>query len=365
MAEISLCMIVKNEEKVLARCLESVRELVDEIVIADTGSEDRTVEIARQYTGLVYEIPWKDDFAWARNFSFSKAGREYCMWLDADDVISPENREKFLASKKRMDGTEDVVMMKYGMNEGPDGVPSFSYYRERILKNHRGFRWKGRVHEAIEPRGKIVYWDAVISHKKEGAGEPGRNLRIYEKMKEEEEAFGPRELFYYGRELMYNGRFRDGAEILQKFLKREDGWVENKVEACMNLALCLGKIGRKEEELQAMLRTLEWGEPRAETCCGIGGWFMEREDWKTAAFWYRQALAAERPDEKGGFVREEYYGFVPELQLCVCFDRMGDREEAYRHHLRARELKPDAAEVRYNEAYFQRRENGNPAEKEL
>ena len=85
---LTIGMIVKNEEKVLGRCLESAKRLADEIVIVDTGSEDRTREIARQYTSRVYEIPWRDDFSQARNFSFSKAEREYCMWLDADDVIS-------------------------------------------------------------------------------------------------------------------------------------------------------------------------------------------------------------------------------------------------------------------------------------
>ena len=64
---ISLCMIVKNEEQVLARCLESVKDIVDEIVLVDTGSEDKTREIARKYTEKIYEFIWQDDFAAARN----------------------------------------------------------------------------------------------------------------------------------------------------------------------------------------------------------------------------------------------------------------------------------------------------------
>ena len=196
MAEISLCMIVKNEEKVLGRCLESAKELADEIVIVDTGSEDRTREIAGSYTSLVYEIPWRDDFSQARNFSFSMATKEYCMWLDADDVISEENRRKLLEYKGKMDGTEDVVMIKYTAGFDAAGRPSFTYYRERILRNREDLRWKGRVHEAVEPRGNVVYWDAAIFHRKEGPGEPGRNLRIYEKMRAAGEVFGPRELFY-------------------------------------------------------------------------------------------------------------------------------------------------------------------------
>ncbi|MDE5995713.1 MAG: glycosyltransferase family 2 protein, partial [Eubacterium sp.] len=91
MATISLCMIVKNEEKVLARCLESIKNAVDEIIIADTGSTDNTKEIAKKYTDKIYDFEWVDDFSKARNFSFSKASKDYIMWLDADDIISKEN----------------------------------------------------------------------------------------------------------------------------------------------------------------------------------------------------------------------------------------------------------------------------------
>lgn len=70
MATISLCMIVKNEETVLARCLDSVRDLVDEIIIVDTGSTDRTKEIAARYTSQIYDFPWESDFSAARNFFF-------------------------------------------------------------------------------------------------------------------------------------------------------------------------------------------------------------------------------------------------------------------------------------------------------
>ena len=71
--KISLCMIVKNEEDVIARCLDSVSRCVDEIIIADTGSSDRTKEICRDFTDKVFDFDWTDDFAAARNFSFSKA----------------------------------------------------------------------------------------------------------------------------------------------------------------------------------------------------------------------------------------------------------------------------------------------------
>ena len=92
--KISVCIIVKNEEKVIKRCLECVEKFADEIVVVDTGSTDKTKEIARGFTDKIYDFVWCCDFSKARNFSFSKATCDYVMWLDADDIITDENIEK-------------------------------------------------------------------------------------------------------------------------------------------------------------------------------------------------------------------------------------------------------------------------------
>ena len=86
MITISVCMIVKNEERVLARCLDSLSGLADEIIIVDTGSDDKTKEIALSYTDHVYDFVWVDDFSAARNYSFSKAAMVYIYVADADEV---------------------------------------------------------------------------------------------------------------------------------------------------------------------------------------------------------------------------------------------------------------------------------------
>ncbi|MER2072437.1 MAG: glycosyltransferase family 2 protein, partial [Psychrobacillus sp.] len=88
MITISLCMIVKNEEEVIGRCLASVKDIVDEINIVDTGSTDQTKEIVKQYTNRIFDFKWIDDFAAARNYSFEQATKEYILWLDADDVFT-------------------------------------------------------------------------------------------------------------------------------------------------------------------------------------------------------------------------------------------------------------------------------------
>lgn len=94
MAAISLCMIAKDEEEVLARCLSSICQAVDEIIVVDTGSCDGTKAAAREFTDQVYDFLWQEDFSAARNFSFSKGRMEYLMWLDADDVVPDRERER-------------------------------------------------------------------------------------------------------------------------------------------------------------------------------------------------------------------------------------------------------------------------------
>ncbi|MEY8339356.1 glycosyltransferase [Lachnospiraceae bacterium 62-35] len=364
MITISLCMIVRDEEEVLERCLNSVKDLVDEIIIVDTGSLDRTREIAAGYTERIYEIPWKDDFAWARNYSFSKGQKDYCMWLDADDVIDEENRKKFLDLKKRLSKDIDMVMMKYGTSYDDNGNVLFSYYRERLVKNNSGFLWGGRVHEAITPRGKVVYEDIEILHKKVKSGDAGRNLRIYEEMAAQGEKMDPRACFYYGRELYYNRRYKEAEEVLERFLKEPDGWKENKIEACLNLAECYEAdkdIG--EHILEVLFKSFLLDLPRAEICCKIGDWFQREKRWKEAAYWYERALAVEKKPELGGFIRAECYDYLPEINLCLCYDKMGDYEKAYVHHRKAAALRPSSDEVLWNEAYFQKRmpekENGD------
>lgn len=110
MISVSLCMIVKNEEDVLERCLKSVAGLVDEIIIVDTGSTDRTREIATHFTNQIFDFPWQDDFSAARNEAFSHASMDYCMWLDADDVFLEEDHKAFLNLKETLDPTVSVVM---------------------------------------------------------------------------------------------------------------------------------------------------------------------------------------------------------------------------------------------------------------
>lgn len=359
MATISLCMIVKNEGAVLQRCLESAKPIADEIVVIDTGSTDRTKEIARLFTSKVYDFSWQDDFSAARNESFSKAEMEYCLWLDADDVIPECYRDQWIKLKQSLGQDEnscvDVVMSPYHIAFDPtDGKPVFSYYRERLLRRNAGFRWIGRVHEAIVPSGKIVYTDAAVEHRKEKPHDSERNLRIYRKQLAEGAVLEPRQQFYYARELLDHGEYQLAQEEFIRFLGEEKGWKENQLEACRRLAVCLYAQGKEKEALAALLWGLSYDTPRAELCCDLGKHFLERENWERAAYWYQQALNAKRDDTSGAFILEDCYGYLPCIQLCVCYDRLGNQKKAEEYNERAGKYKPDSTAYQYNKTYFER-----------
>ena len=148
MISVSLCMIVKNEEDVLERCLKSVAGLVDEIIIVDTGSTDRTREIATHFTNQIFDFPWQDDFSAARNEAFSHASMDYCMWLDADDVFWEEDQKAFLNLKETLDPTVSVVMAPYHTGFDERGRVTFSYYRD-VLGRSR-------------PRGCHAGWECPV-----------------------------------------------------------------------------------------------------------------------------------------------------------------------------------------------------------
>ena len=356
MPTVSLCMIVKNEEIHIARCLDSIAGLVEEIIVVDTGSSDRTVEIVSEYTSKVYFYPWNDNFADARNYSFSKASMDYCMWMDADDILEETEKSKFLQLKQDLLPDTDIVMMKYNTSFDEAGNPSFSYYRERWIRNSPRYRWVGAVHEVIPPEGRIFYSDISVCHKKMSAGNPDRNLNIYRKLIAAGTILEPRQQYYYGRELYYHKQYKEAVLVLEQFLLSQEGWIENKIEACSVCADCYMRLGQEQSALNSLLRSLSFDLPRAELCCEIGKYFLEHGNYRTAAYWYETALNRPRNEQANGFVLPDCYDYVPLLQLCVCFDKMGDLKRAKEYNERAGTLKPYSKAYLYNKQYFDSRQ---------
>lgn len=352
MTEISLCMIVRDEAQCLARCLESVSGAVDEIIILDTGSQDNTKEIARRFTAHVYDYVWEDDFAAARNAAFSRAGKPFLFWLDADDVLDRSEREKLIALKARLDERVDAVMLPYHVAFHEDGTPSLFYERERIVRRGAGFVFSGVVHEAMAVGGTVLHEDIVIRHERPNKPRSARrNLEIYEKWLSRGRRMSPRDTYYYARELMDCGETARAEQAFAGFLAM-DGWIENRIDAFVQRGNCLARLGRGEEAKRAYLEALVCA-PRAEALCAMGERLMEEGDPHTASFWYRAAMMAEMPKQSGAFVFPDAYTYIPAMQLCVCYDKMGLVRQAAQMNEQALLVRPGDAAALHNRAYFE------------
>lgn len=144
---ISLCMIVKNEEQFLEKCLESVCRYVDEIVIVDTGSEDGTVEIAERFTENVYHHPWEDSFSKARNIALQYATCDWVFQIDGDEELLPGGGEELLKSVRDA-GDADIVFVSI-LSGYSNGTRMASHNFERLFRNNGKIHYEGAVHNRI------------------------------------------------------------------------------------------------------------------------------------------------------------------------------------------------------------------------
>jgi glycosyltransferase involved in cell wall biosynthesis len=348
MVSISLCMIVKNEEEVLARCLDTVKGIVDEINIVDTGSSDTTVEIAKKYTDRVFYFEWIDDFAAARNESFKYATKDYILYLDADDVLLDEDQEKLRKLKETLDPTVDSVSMYYNAGIDEYGNVTLQYRRNRLVKRSRNFKWKGDCHQYLEVYGKIINSDVAVTHKKTSHS-VGRNLSIYQKKLERGDVFTPRDYFYYGNELRENGHYHEAIDSYEKNIQMKEGWVEDKVYACINKADCYRHIDEVEKEVSSLFESFQYSKtPRPETCSRIGFYFQRKRDFHSAIFWYKLATELDSDFNKWSFTYPAYSTWYPHLQLCVCYYNLQDFDKSYYHNEKARAYRPDDVKILFN-----------------
>lgn len=352
MITVSLCMIVKNEEDVIERCLNSIKDAVDEIIIVDTGSTDSTIEKVNKIEKVkVYHFKWVDDFAKARNYSFSKATMDYILWLDADDVVLDEDNKKFLELKQTLDTDVDAVDMTYIYARDSYGCATVTLKRNRLVKRSDNFKWVGRIHEYIEVSGKTVSSDIVINHYRTKSN-GNRNLKIFEKMRDEEESFTARDLYYYGNELYDNGRYKEAIDIYKKFIDTNEGWIEDVKDAFKRAAECYLFSGDEKNYMRTMTDSLQYDLPRPDICCNIANIFFDKGNIKAAIFWYKAAIMNKPGKDNMAIWNEDSYTFIPCIQLCVCYSRLGQFEVANMYNEKAAEYKPTHPSVLHNKKYF-------------
>ncbi|NLG25712.1 MAG: glycosyltransferase, partial [Clostridiales bacterium] len=318
------------------------------------------------YTDKVLDFAWVDDFSKARNFSFEQATKDYILWLDADDVLPPAEAQALMLLKSTLPDDVDGVMMRYATAFDAEGNPTFSYYRERLVRRGRGFLWREPVHEYLEVFGKTITAEITVHHTKPappGGERPdaGRNLRIYERQLAQGKELSTRGLYYYARELRDHDRLDEAAAWFRRFLDTGLGWAEDNISACRELAAIYARTDQHDKVLPALFQSFLYDAPRGETCCQIGYHFKARGAWRLAAFWFELALDLKKPEGLLGFTQHDLWGYIPAIECAVCYDRLGESEKAEQFNERAASFKPASEAVAYNRRYFAQRRNGQPS----
>jgi len=230
---VSLCLIVRNEERNLADCLGPVRDMVDEVIVVDTGSSDRTCTLAETLGAKVVRSSWSDSFSAARNISIEHARGDWIFWMDADDRIDRENVAALRSLFDQLDDRNRAFVMKCLCVTSTAGETATVVDHVRLFRNRPDVRWRYRVHEQILPalRGtgsEVVWSNVVIRH-------IGYTDPVLRKQKLE-------------RDL--------------RLLRMEQGEQPNDPFTLFNLGAVLRELGQRNEALPFLVQSLSLSHPR-------------------------------------------------------------------------------------------------------
>lgn len=291
MVSISLCMIVKNEEKILARCLDSLKMAMDEIIIVDTGSTDATKEIARKYTDKVYDYAWTGSFSDARNFAASKATKEYIYTADADEYLDVKNQQKLLQLKQILLPEIEMVQMLYCTVGEYNTVYNYEKeYRPKLYRRLRSFVWIDPIHETL--RIDPVVYDSQIEviHAPEG-NHAARDLEALYRVAMQEEYLSKKLHHMYAMELYHSGTeedFKKAIPVFEKTMQQNMRTMDEVKEAvCVLTAAyrCENNIPKFfGYALKDAIST-----SCAEVCCQLGKYYEDTGEMEEAVLWYQNA----------------------------------------------------------------------------
>jgi GT2 family glycosyltransferase/tetratricopeptide (TPR) repeat protein/SAM-dependent methyltransferase len=257
---VSLCLIVKDEEANLADCLRGAADLVGEVVVVDTGSTDRTKEVAAHFGGRVFDFPWCDSFAAARNECLRHATGDWVFWLDADDRLDDENRTKLRTLLAGLADENAAYAMKCLCLPDPVTKAATVVDHVRLFRNRPDVRWQYRVHEQILPAvrragGEVRWADVVIRHV--GYQDPAlrrrkldRDLRLLH-LEDAERPDDPFTLFNLGSVYQELGRPSEALAVLCRSLERSHPHDSIVRKLYALVVQCHRQLGQPREALTA------------------------------------------------------------------------------------------------------------------
>lgn len=264
---VSLCMIARNNEATIGPALSSIRPWVDEMIVVDTGSDDRTPEIARESGARVHEFPWCDDFSAARNRSLLHARGEWILWMDSDDVIDEANGRKLQELLRR---PADPLILGYVLQvhcpapEENGGRDVTAVDHVKLIRNRGDIRFEGRIHEQVLPSirragGEVAWTDIFVVHAGADHSPEGRQRKLERDFRIlardlEERPDHPFVLFNLGMTHADAGQQEDAIRVLTRCLEVSDESQSHLRKAYSILVGALVERKRFDEALAACHR---------------------------------------------------------------------------------------------------------------
>lgn len=324
MITVSVCMIVKNEEESLGDCLDCLKEFADEIIIVDTGSSDNTKNIAAKYTDKIYDFEWIDDFAAARNFSFSKATMDYIYVADADELIDETNQKRLMILKEAMLPEVEIVQMKY-TNQLKNGT-TYNFdveYRGKLYKRLREFNWVDPIHETVNIDPVVFDSDIEIIHNAHEC-HASRDFEIFKKVIKRGERLSNKLVIMYAKELFIAGTDSDFKDVYNYFydLVNDDNTSEKifKEAACVYMRAT--RLLDKQNEFLEFSLKMAADNPSSEVCYEIGEYFYQNGNYKEATVWFYNAAFECEP-----MLNIHYGGDYSLERLADSFEKLGNVEQ--------------------------------------
>jgi tetratricopeptide (TPR) repeat protein len=306
-ARISLSMIVKNEERALPKCLAAARPWVDEVVVVDTGSTDRTPDIAREFGAIVHAWAWRDDFAAARNESLRHCTGDWVLALDADEVMTPESGP---ALRRACDeAPADVVAYDIKIvcpREGDGGLVRLNWF-PRLFRRLPGVQWEGVIHEqvtaSVAEHGRTERSQIEVLHSgytldpATMAAKAERNLELLGRQLQTEPDYAPG-WFQLAETYALVGKLDEAIDAYRRCLRLiqlsrltfGSGVVALALQNLGAVLVQRGRPGDKEEGIRLIRAAMEVDGSLATPHVHLGNHAMADHDWEAAERHFGKAL---------------------------------------------------------------------------
>lgn len=333
MIPISVCIITKNEAEHLEKCLTALKRYPFEIIVADTGSDDNSKEVARKYTDKVYDFEWINDFSAARNFAVSKASHNVILSLDTDEFIKEidwDKMEQLIEANPK--GIGCIKMLNYFESNGETNYQTSMLAR---LFNRKYYHYVNAIHEDLTPIVNITAYTYDLPITVDHVGYLGSEQKLYDKaMRDitlllqavEQDPSSPYNYFQLAQAYLLMRDHETALEYFKKALDLNPPIQEEYTQVLIsNYGNILIDMERFEETLP-LLDYYEYYEDNADYLCLVGLIYLHFNQQLKALQEFVKALTAPKRSLVQNKTISYYIGFIYEL--------FGQKDIARSHYLK-------------------------------